>query len=69
MDTANFEDSRSPREDRIVPGSSYIGHLYDKAKMPPKLSLKLKKLLAVVPDEGFLKPISDKYKLSYEYVF
>ena len=73
VDTAKFfEDSRSLREDRIVfAGSSYIGHLYDKSQNAAKALLEIKEAFeaGVALDEGFLKPISDKYKLSYEYVF
>ena len=73
VDTAKFfEDSRSLREDRIVfAGSSYIGHLYDKSQNAAKALLEIKEAfeVGVALDEGFLKPISDKYKLSYEYVF
>ena len=44
VDTAEFfEDSRSPREDRIVfAGSSYIGHLYDKSQNAAKALLEIK---------------------------
>ena len=70
--TEFFEDSRSPREDRIVfVGSSYIGHLYDKSQNAANALLEIKEAFeaGVALDERFLQPIADRYKLSYEYVF
>ena len=70
--TEFFEDSRSPREDRIVfVGSSYIGHLYDKSQNAANALLEIKEAFeaGVSLDEKFLRPIAEKYKISYEYVF
>ena len=73
VDTAEFfEDSHSPREDRIVfVGSSYIGHLYDKSQNAANALLEIKEAFeaGVSLDEKFLRPIAEKYKISYEYVF
>ena len=70
--TEFFEKSCSPREDRIVfAGSSYLGALYDKSQNAASALLEIKEAFeaGVSLDENFLRPIAEKYKISYEYVF
>ena len=70
--TEFFEKSSSPREDRIVfAGSSYLGTLYDKSQNAAGALLEIKEAFeaGVSLDENFLRPIAEKYKISYEYVF
>ena len=70
--TQFFEDSRLPREDKIVfVGSSYISRLYETSQNFTNALFEIKEAFeaGVTLDERFLRPIAEKYKVSYEYVF